>query len=228
LLVLIVLSTMAALSACSSSSNSTSGEASKSATQIFSDAKRATESASSVHISGRVTSGTDKVDLDFVDSSGRSGGTISDNGSTFQIILSGQTVYLKGSAATFTKLTGAKAAGQLLGGKWLQTTTSNKDFGSLAGLFNLPNLIQGIQPQGTVHKGQVTFINGQSAIALTDSSHKGTLYVADSGAPYMLKLVGGAGQPDTITFDQYRSAKPPAIPSGAINLDQLESSGTGG
>ncbi len=107
---------MAALSACSSSSSPTSAEAPKSANQIFSDARRATESASSVHIPGRVTSGSDKVGLDFVDSSVRSGGTISDNGTTFQIILSGKTVYLMGSAATMSKLLGDQAAEGLLGG----------------------------------------------------------------------------------------------------------------
>ncbi|HXQ61813.1 MAG TPA: hypothetical protein VN796_05720 [Acidimicrobiales bacterium] len=221
LLVLGMLGIMAFLAACGSS-NPTNGEASKSAVQIFSDAKSATESASSVHISGRITSGSDKVGLDFVDSSGRSGGTISDNGATFQIILSGKTVYLKGSEATMSKLSGSAAAGQLLGSKWLQTTTGNKDFGGLAGLFNLPNLIANIQPTGTLHKGPVTTIDGQSVVALTDSTRKGTLYVADSGRPYMIELVGGPGEAGMITFDQYSSARPPAIPSGAINLDQLE------
>jgi len=227
LLLLSVLSAVVTLSACGSSSNSSNGEASKSANQIFSDAKRSTESASSVHIAGRVTSGTDNIVLNLIDSPARSGGTISDNGATFQLILSGATIYLKGSAATMSKLAGDSAAGQLLGGKWLETSKDNKDFGSLAGLFNLSKLIQSIQPQGTLHKGSVTTIDGQSAIALTDSSHKGTLYVAASGSPYMIELVGGSGEAGTITFDQYRSARPPATPRGAINLDQLES-GSGG
>lgn len=221
-----MLATMAFLSACGTSS-SNNGEASKSANQIFSDAKSATESTSSVHISGRVRSGSDNVNLDFVDTSVRSGGTISDNGATFQIILSGTTVYLKASQATMSKVSGNQAAGQLLGGKWLQTTTGNKDFGSLAGLFNLPNLIRNIQPQGTLHKGSVSNIDGQSVVGLTDSTRKGTLYVADSGRPYMIELVGGPGGPGMITFDQYGSAKSPAIPAGAVNLDQLES-GSGG
>jgi hypothetical protein len=219
LLVLGILATMAVLTGCSSSS--TNGEASKSAHQIFSDAERATESASSVHISGRFISGGDNVNLDFVDSSGRSGGTITDKGTTFQIVLSGRTVYIKGSQATMTKLAG-KAAGQLLGGKWLQTTTSDKDFGDFSQLFDLPKLIQSIQPQGTLHKGAVTNLNGQSVIGLLDSSRQGELYVANSGRPYMIELTGGPKQPGRLTFDQYGSAKRPAVPKGAVNLDQLE------
>jgi hypothetical protein len=222
LLVLGVLLTMAVLTGCSS----TNGEASKSAHQIFSDAERATESASSVHISGGFRSGGDNVRLDFVDSSQRSGGTISDMGATFQVVLSGTTVYLKGSPATMTKLAG-QAAGQLLGNKWLQTTTTDKDFGDFADLFNLPKLIQSIQPQGTLHKGAVTTLNGQSVIGLTDSSGNGKLYIANSGRPYMIELVGGAKQPGTITFDQYGSATRPAVPKGAVNLDQLEGGSAG-
>ena len=225
LLVLGLLSTMAGLSACGSSSGSkaTSGESSKSANQIFADAKKATGGASSVHIFGHITSGSDKTDLDFVDSSVRSGGTITDSGATIQVIVSGKTLYLMGSAASMAKLTGDQAAGQLLGGKWLETTKDNKDFGSLAQLFDLTNLVKDIQPQGTLQKRSVTTINGQSVIGLTDASRKGTLYVASSGPPYMIELVGGPGETGTITFDNYGSAKPPTIPKNPINLDQLES-----
>jgi hypothetical protein len=221
LLVLGTLSTMAVLAACSSPTSS-NGEASKSARQIYSDAERATESALSVHISGLVTSGGAKIGLDYVDSSKRSGGTISDNGATFQIILSGKTAYIKGSKETMTKVSGDAAAGQLLGGRWLKTTVGNKDFGSLTAIFNLPNLIHSIQPHGPLRKDSVTTINGQSVIGLTDTALKGTLYVANTGRPYMIKLVGGPGEPGTITFDRYGSATPPALPTGAINLDQLE------
>jgi hypothetical protein len=212
---------MAILAGCGSSSPTT-GEASKSARQIFSDAEKATESAPSVHISGGITSGSDHVRLDFVDSAGRSGGTITDNGETFQLILSGKTVYLKGTVATMTKVSGDAAAGKLLGGKWLQTTTGDKDFGNIAEVFNLPDLIHSIQPQGTLHKSSLTTVNGHSVIGLTDSSRKGTLYVADSGRPYMIELTGGSGHSGLITFDHYGSAVAPAIPTGAVNLDQLE------
>ena len=228
LLALGALSTTAFLAGCGSS-GPTSGEASKSARQIFTDAERATESASSVHISGGVVSGSDNIHLDFVDSPGRSGGTISDKGTTFQIVLAGKTVYIKGSQATMTQI-GGQAAGQLLGGKWLETTTADKDFGSLSQLFDLPRLIRGIQPTGTLGKAGVTTVDGQSVIGLTDSSHDGELYVADSGPPYMVELVGGSNASQgtgTITFDHYGSATRPALPTDAVNINQLEG-GSGG
>ena len=113
------------------------------------------------------------------------------------------------------KVSGSQAAGQLLGGKWLQTTTGDKDFGGLAQLFNLRTLIHNIQPQGTLHKGSVSTVDGQSVVGLTDSTRKGTLYVANTGRPYMIELVGGPGGPGTISFDEYGSAKAPAIPIGS-------------
>lgn len=218
LLLLGMLSTMAVLAGCSSSGN---GEASKSASKILSDAERATQSASSVHVSGRFRSNGDTIAIDFVDSSKRSGGTISDDGATFDVILSGKTAYIKGSKATMTKVSGA-AAGQLLGGRWLQTTVGTKDFGNLTAIFKLSDLINSIQPHGKLRKDPVTTVNGHSVIGLTDTVLKGTLYVATTGRPYMIKLVGGTKGPGSITFDQFGSAEPPAIPSGAVNLEQLE------
>ena len=62
IVVLGTLPLLAVVSACGSS-GSTNGEASKSARQIFSDSERATEAASSVHVSGRITSGSDRISL---------------------------------------------------------------------------------------------------------------------------------------------------------------------
>lgn len=222
LLLLGTVSTMAFLSACGSS-GSTNGEASKSADQIYADAKIATESASSVHVSGRIMSGSETLGLDFVDSSVRGGGTISFDGASVALILSGTKVYFKGSVATMTQLSdGNRAAGQLLGGRWLQTTTGNKDFGSLATLFELPKLIAEIKPHEPLKRDPVSTIDGQSVVGVTDTLRKGTLYVDTSGPPYMVEIIGGPKDPGTITFDHYGSATPPAVPTGAINLDQLE------
>ena len=168
-LVPVLLSATAVLAGCGSSA----GEASKSAAQIFSDAQRATETASSVHVSGRVTSGGDQIDLDVVDATGRSGGSLTDNGATFQVVVSGRTVYIEGSVATMTKLSGSAAAGTVLGGKWLMTTTASQGLGNLPGIFDLTDLLHNIRPQGTLHKGSPATVDGRAVIGLTDSSRRG-------------------------------------------------------
>jgi hypothetical protein len=221
---LCVVSATAFLSACGSGSPAAAGngEAAKSATTIFADAEHATASASSVHIVGRITTGSTKEAFDFVDAAPRSGGTITDNGATFTLILAGKTIYLKGDATSLGTLSGNQAAGQLLGGKWLQASSSDKDLSGLSQLFDLPSLVQAIKPKGALRKGSVTTVDGRSAIALTDTSRSATLYVATTDHPYMLEITGGPKEPGTVTFGQYTTARPPAVPTGAVNLDQLE------
>ena len=195
---------------------------SKSGAQIFADAQKATAAAASVHIAGTVTSGSDTVTLDIVATPARSGGSITEDGATIDVVSAESDVYLKGSAAAMAKLSGDAAAGQLIGGRGLQTTSANKDFGGLDQLFNLNDLVHQLKPSGAVRKGPTTTVAGRPAITLIDTGDNGTLLVATTGPPYMLELRGSSGERGSISFDQYGSAHPPAVPSGAINLDQLE------
>ena len=219
-----VLALAVAAAACGSSS-SANGEAAKPGATIFSDAQLATEAAPSVHITGDLTSGSEHIVLDITATQPRSGGSISENGATVDVVRAGQNLYLKGSAAALATLSGSKSAGQLLGDRWLQTTTANKDFSDLGQLFDLRQLVQQLKPTGTVRKGRTTTVDGQSAIGLVDSADDGTLYVATSGQPYVLEIVGGAGEKGTLSFAQYGAAHAPAVPAGAVNLDQLEQGG---
>ena len=234
-LVIVALSVGAA--ACSSSpsnkssgpggSGASNGEAAKSAAQILADAQEATGAASSVRIAGSFKSGSDTVALDFVATPARSGGSFTDNGATLDLVTAGTNIYLKGSAASFTKLAGSSAAGQLLGDRWLQTTTSNADFGSFGQLFDLKQLVQQIKPQGAIRKGAITTVGGQGAIALIDTSDGGQLLVATTGPAYILEITNNSSAKGTIAFGQYGQASAPAVPTNAINLDQLEKTGGG-
>jgi hypothetical protein len=222
-LALTALSSIAVLAGCGSSGPASNGEAAKPATQVFSDAQKATAAASSVHVVGHITSGGKPISLDFVGGTKRGGGALSSSGWSLQIVLAGQNVYLKGSAASFTTLAGNKAAGQLLGGRWLQTTNANKDFGSFSELFNVSKLVHAINSKSdSIKKGSPTTVDGQSVVTLIDAKEQGKLYVAATGPPYIVEITGGPKEPGTIKFNQYGSAKPPATPTGAINLDQLE------
>ena len=234
-LVMVVLGAGAA--ACSSSpststsgsggSGASNGEAAKTATQILADAQKATAAASSVHIAGSFKSGSDNVALDFVATPARSGGSFTDNGATLELVTAGTNIYLKGSAASFTKLAGSSAAGQLLGDRWLQTTTSNANFGTFGQLFDLKQLVQQIKPQGAIRKGATTTVGGQGAVALIDTSDGSQLLVATAGPAYILEITNNSSAKGTVTFDKYGQANAPAVPTNAINLDQLEKTGGG-
>jgi len=219
----------AALVASCSGGSSSNGEAAKPPNQVLADAKAATAAASSVHVAGSATSNGTPIKLDLVAAHGRGGGTVSESGATFRVILAGTKVYLRAAAADWDKLTGSSSAGQLFGDKWIQTTTANKDFADLANLVDISKLVDGFTPTGTVTKKPVTKFNGTTVLPLLDSGgNQGTLFVAATGKPVIVGVTNNsAGNAGSIVFNGYGSATAPSPPSGAINLDQLQQS-TGG
>lgn len=206
----------------SSSGSGGNGEAAKAPAQIVKDAQAATGGAKSVHITGKVNSGGQDVQLDVVADHGRGGGTITLNGLSFQTILDGKTVYLKADRAAWTKEANASVA-SLLADKWLKTTTDNQDFAEFATLLDVSQLVSNFTPTGTLNKGKVTSIDGVPAVPVAESgSDGGTMYVENTGTPYIVAIAGPTSGSGQINFTQYNAAKIPAAPQGAIDLSQLE------
>ena len=204
------------------------GEASKSANAILADAKAATKKARSVHVVGTINNSGTTTSINMVVGHGQGGGTLTDGGANFDIVVHQGKVYLKAGKATWTKLANASAA-TLLANRWLQTTTSNPDFAQLVQVVDIAKLTNTLSPGGKlVKEGNATF-HGQPAIGLLDTSKGGTLYVAARGVPYILGIAGAKAKQGGVQFNQYNSAKVPPAPKGAIDLNQLESgSGTSG
>lgn len=200
-------------------------EDSKTPKQIFTDARTATLGAKSLHYAGHVVSGGDTVSLDLTITPARSGGSITEQGATIQLVGTKTTIYLKASQASWTKLTGSAADGQLFANRWIKAPVTNTDFNSFSQLTNLRSLF-GSLPSGKITKGGTSKINGQSAVVL-NSTKGGNLYVADSGKPYILRLSEPKGQSDSsgeFDFDHYGSATAPSIPSGALDFTKLAGS----
>ena len=157
---------------------------------------------------------------------GEGGGTISSGGATFTIVVDPPNVYLRADQASWTKLAGSAVAGQLFAGKWLQTTTADPNFGSFATLLDAAKLTQQITATGTITKGAVTTFHGKQAVPLKNKN--GTLYVAATGSPYILGIVGsGTKNGGQLLFTQYGSAKVPSAPSNSISLAQLQQNSNG-
>lgn len=198
------------------------GEASKGAQSVLADARNATEKARTAHVAGSVTQNGSTVSFNLVVGHGQGGGTLSENGATFDIVLHQPKVYLKAGKATWTKVANSAAA-SLFADKWLETTTANKDFVNLANLADIVKLTKALEPSGTLTKQGATSFRGQPVVPLFDSGGGGgTLYVASRGIPYIVAVVGGKGAPGRLLFTQYNTAKVPPAPQGAINLNQLE------
>ncbi len=213
---------VAALSGCGSSSSG-NGVAAKSAEQIVAEAKKTADGASSVHVSGSVTSGGSPVTLDLKLAAEKGAtGQIAQNGSTFKIVIAGGIAYISGSDAFYRKL-GGSAAAQLLAGKWLKVPTNTPEFSSFASLTNMRKLLDTVLVgHGTLEKGSTTRIAGEPAIAVKDTTRGGTLYVATSGKPYPLQIVKSGSEAGTIVFGGWDQPVEISAPANAVDISELK------
>lgn len=216
---------LSALAGCGGSSGSSgNGVASKSATEIVNEAKTAADSASSVHVSGSVKSAGSPVTLDLNLASGKGGtGEISQGGFTFKLILVGETAYISGSSSFYKHLGGAAAA-SLLAGKWLKVPVNTGEFASFSSLTDMRKLIDTtLASHGTLAKGSTSTVGGQQAIAVTDSTNGGSLYVATTGKPYPLQLSKGGSESGTISFGNWNEPVTIEAPANSVDLSELKS-----
>lgn len=207
------------------------GVAAKSTTEILSDAIAATESADTVRISGTVQQGSSILTLDLVSDHGTGGGgSLTTNGATLDMILAPPSIYLRGSEKSWQKISGSAAAGKLFADRWLRTSSTNPDFESFTSLLDITAIAEQLaSPKGTISKGKTTTYHGQPAVQVRsdNGAKRGILYVATTGKPYVLGLVGvGKKNPGELRFTQYDTAKLPPAPKESIDLDTLEQNGS--
>ncbi len=213
---------LGALAGCGSSSSS-NNIASKSATEILTESKAAADNASSVHVSGSIKSGAAPVTIDLDLAAGKGArGEISENGASFKLILVGGTAYISGSKAFYRSLGGAAAA-QLLDGKWLKASATSGEFASFNSLANMRQLVDTtLAAHGTLTKGATSTVNGQQAIAITDTNKTGTLYVATTGKPYPIAITKGGSESGKIAFANWNQPVTITAPANSVDLSELK------
>jgi hypothetical protein len=197
-----------------------SGISAKSVSEILAATKAAVAGSPNVRMRGLVEKSGKRIGLDLVSAHGTGGGTISQNGLTFTIVVRPPTVYLKADAQTWNSLTHTTAAGELFAGKWLKTTTSDADFASMAKLLDTAQLMNTTPQDGPLTKGRVVSYHGIRAITI--ESAKSTAYVAATGKPYLLGLVGKNDSQGEIRFTDYGTARAPTPPKHALDIDELK------
>jgi hypothetical protein len=220
-----ILLTLAALAGCGSSSSG-NGVAAKSASQILASAEAVAEAASAVRVSGSIVSDGTPVTFDLHLVAGRGGrGQLAQGGLGFELVELGPNVFLKGSTAFYHRI-GGSAAAQLFDGKWLKAPSSDPEFAPLASLTNLRGLVEKtLGSHGRLTKGSLTTLSGRKAIAVTDATKGGTLYVATEGPPYPIAIVQRGASGGRITFASWNQPVTILAPSGAIDISQLQTTG---
>jgi hypothetical protein len=215
----------AGLAACGSSGSSGSsdnGVASKSADQIVAAAQSAANGLGSVHVAGTVSTGAQPVTMDLDLANGKGGrGSMSASGLSFQIISLGQTAYFSGGQSFWQRF-GGQAAAQLLQGKWLKAPATGS-FGSFAKLTDMQTLFSKLlASRGSLTKGSTSTVNGQKVIAINDSAHGGTLYVATTGKPYPIRVANSGSTGGQLTFDRFNEQVSLTAPPNAIDISSLK------
>ena len=160
------------------------------------------------------------VDLKLVNGKGGSG-SMTIQGAPVQIVDVNNTLYMNGWDAFWSKVGGGSAVVALLHGKWLKAPATG-NFSSLASLTSIHALFsQLLTSHGTLKKGATSTVNGQSAIAITDSGKGGTIYVATSGKPYPIQLAKGGSGGGEVSFSQYGQAVSLSAPATSIDISKL-------
>ena len=217
--------TAALLAGCGSSGTTakSNDEASKPAARVLADAKAAATSASSAHVSGSIKSDGTPITLDLSTARNKGAkGSMSTSGLKFVLVRIGDTVYVQGSDEFYKHFAGSLAA-RLLHGKWIKASATHGRLKSLAPLTSIDALFAGISSQhGKLANDGKTTYKGQDVVALRDTSDGSKLYVAATGKPYPVAIVGGKkSQSGTITFGDWNKSVSLSAPSDAIDISQF-------
>lgn len=203
--------------------------AAASASQIVSNAVVATDAATSVQVTVSALQNKQRESFNVqATNTGVGQGTITQGKQSFTMRSVGGTIYLMANAA-FWRANGGKSAAQLFVGKWVSTSATSSTGSQIAPLLNSTSLLKqffsqtGIQTSKLTTAGHAT-VAGQSAtvIAGHDKTGSGKIYIAASGAPYILKvLFTGKGTSGTMTLTNYNQPVNPAAPPNPVDLDTL-------
>lgn len=203
------------------------GEASKPPNQVLANAKAAATSASSVHVTGGIVSGGTpiKLDLSMVRDKGAKG-SMSTNGLSFNLVRIGDTLYIKGTDEFYKHFAGAAVA-QLLHGKWLKASATQGQLKSLAPLTSIGALFAGISANhGKLENKGATAFQGQRVVEIRDTSDNSKLFVAATGKPYPVAIVGGKKNASgTVSFGDWNANVSLAAPPNALDISQLGGGG---
>jgi hypothetical protein len=217
--------TVALLAGCGGHSKAAApnDEATKPAQRVLADARAAATRASSAHVSGSIRSSGTPITLDLSTARGRGAkGSMSTNGLKFDLVRIGDTLYIRGSDAFYQHFAGAAVA-QLLHNRWLKAPATKGRLKSLAPLTSLGALFAGVSSHHgkLVNDGNTTY-KGQAVVAIQDTSDNSKLYVAATGKPYPVAIVGGKkGRSGTITFGDWNSPVSLSAPSSAIDISSV-------
>jgi hypothetical protein len=194
-----VVGVLVLLAGCGGSGKS--AESKKTAGQVVADAKRAALQSRIVHVVGVTSDNGTPLKLDLWLGPVKSKGHLVEAGTAFDAIRIDGTVYVRGGAAFLRRLLGSVPKGTA--GRWLSGSASSGPLAELAPLLDRDAFVTSALGQHgrIVNRGERQR-NGETVIAIDDTTQGGTLYVAASGTPYPVALAGDASAIDFRDWDR--------------------------
>ncbi|HEV3046829.1 MAG TPA: hypothetical protein VGY13_05650 [Solirubrobacteraceae bacterium] len=216
-----------ALAACGASTTAGNGVAGERPARILARASAAAKSAATVRVAGSILDGGTPISLNMELVANKGGeGRVAIGGSTLALRELDGYLYVKADAAFDERLAG-RAAGGLLGGRWLvgrAAAPALRDLAQLTSLDALLGAALGAHGADLARSGSATFA-GRPAVAVSDRAGGGTMYVAATGAPYPLEIVWNGAKNGKLVFESWNQAAEPEAPAHAISIKQLQSRG---
>jgi ABC-type cobalamin/Fe3+-siderophores transport system ATPase subunit len=209
----------AVLAGCGSSDN---GVAAKSASEILTASKTAASNANSVQIIGKNGAGRASLALNMYLANNSAHGQIDLFGLSFEVIRTGDTLYVKGNP-TFANRLSTTTGLHIPPNTWLKGSTHNGALAQLGGLTEphneLARILSTLDPP---QKGARVRINGQPTIELKQTKpDTSTLYIATTGQPYPLQIIKHGQETGKTTFTNWNQHITITPPPNPIDITQL-------
>lgn len=206
------------------------GEASKPASQVLADALNAADSASSLRMSGNISSKGEHIGVDLSIAKGKGAkGSVSVAGDKAELVTAGRSGYLKAGAAFWGQFAGSSLGAtiaQVLHGRWLKFPLGNAQFKPIVVLSSPKALFDQLKAgaDSTLKNSGETTYKGEKVVALDVGAKNGTLYVATTGLPYPVAFVKTGADGGTLTFSDWNQPVALTAPTKVFDYSRLVAS----
>jgi hypothetical protein len=196
--------------------NALNGVQTQTGTEALTTARVALRNAKTARLTGNITTGGQKIQLDLELVGDNSTGTLTVDGNDVQLIKLDGSVYIKGDPQFLAQYAnGDTAAVQALNGKWLKTATTS-DFDS----FSIDGFADELKASNDVKVNAKTTQatqNGKPVVILSQSDGS-TLTIANTGEAYPLVLNGKGTDSGQLTFSDFNKAVTITAPSDILDV----------
>jgi outer membrane murein-binding lipoprotein Lpp len=199
-----------------STSIALNGVQTQTGTEALTSARVALRNATTARLTGNITTGGQKIQLDLELVGDNATGTLTVNNNDVQLIKLNGVVYIKGDPDFLAQYdNGNAAAVKALNGKWLKTaSTSDFDSFSINGFADQLKASKNV----TVNAKTMQATAGGKPVVILTQSDGSSLSIANTGEPYPLTLIGKGADAGMLTFSDFNKPVTITAPTDVFDV----------